>query len=149
MPGLTEAPENSVSSQKNDFCQNFSPSNRESGFNLERDLFDLNLGVRLSVTDLLLFVLLGLVGHNVDLLALAVLNYICGNRSTFNSGLAGLESVVSSNCENLIKGNLFAFCCFELFDEDDISFVNLLLVSACFNDCKHSEKHLTFFEKNR
>ena len=149
MPGLTEAPENSVSSQKNDFCQNFSPSNRESGFNLERDLFDLNLGVRLSVTDLLLFVLLGLVGHNVDLLALAVLYYVSRYCCTFYCGLAGLESVCCRYCENLVKDNSFAFSGIELLNEDDVSFVNLVLLSACFNDCKHSEKHLTFFEKNR
>ena len=42
------------------------------------DLNDLNLGVRLSVADLLLLVLLRLVLQNVDLLTLTVLQNLSG-----------------------------------------------------------------------
>ena len=92
---------------------------------LKRDFFNLNLSIRLSVTDLLLLVLFGFVGHNVDLLALAVLYYVSRYCCAFYCGLAGLESVCCRYCENLVKDNSFAFSGIELLNEDDVSLVDL------------------------
>ena len=49
---------------------------------LRLDLGDLNFCVKLTVTDLLLLVLLGLVLKNVDLLTLALLDYLGVNGSS-------------------------------------------------------------------
>ena len=108
------------------------------------DADDLHLGVGLSVTDLLLLVLLGLVLQDMDLLALAVLNDVGGNGSALNVGSAAGERIAQLKGENLIKGNRFPLVYFELFDEDDVAFRDLVLLSAGFDNCVH-EKHLSFF----
>ena len=76
-----------------------------TGMSLKRDLVDLNLGIRLSVTDLLLLVFLGLVGHNVDLLSLAVLHYVGRYGCTFHYGRTSLEACIS---ESYMKERCFS-----------------------------------------
>ena len=60
--GFAESPKNAVSPEKCNLCQRINPQSRPKcnvrRFKSKRDLFNLNLGVRLSVTDLLLFVFL-------------------------------------------------------------------------------------------
>ena len=108
-----------------------------------RDLHDLNLGERLSVTDLLLLVLLGFVLHNVDLLSLAVLQYFCGNLCTVNGGGTYLEAAVVGQSHNAVENDLVSFIRFELFNKDNVLLDYFVLLSAGFDNCKH-EKHLSF-----
>ena len=107
------------------------------------DLHDLNLGVRLSVTDLLLLVLLGLVLQNIDLLVLTVLENLGSNLGTFNSGSTYLEAVVVGQCLYAVENDLVSFICFELFNKDNVLLDYFVLLSAGFDNCKH-EKHLSF-----
>ena len=110
---------------------------------LEGDLVDLKLGIRLSVADLLLFVLLGLVLQNVDLLTLAVLDDGSFDNGTLDIGSTGNETCVGTCSKNRIKCNGVAVIDFELFGEYDVAFLDLVLLSAGYENSKH-EKHLSF-----
>ena len=54
-----------------------------------------------------------------------------------------LEATVGGSCENAVKCYAFALSYIELLDEDYVAFVDFVLLSACFDNCKH-EKHLSF-----
>ena len=95
------------------------------------------------MTHLSLLVLLGLVGHYIDLLAFAVLHNIGRNLCTFQYGITNFEAVVAGNRENAIKLNLRTCFNIKFLNEDDISLVNLVLLYASLDYCKH-EKHLSF-----
>ena len=69
------------------------------------DLFDLDLGVGLSVAADGLAVLLGAVLEDSDLLALAVLQNLGLDRSALHNGSAELGVRAVHNCQNLIEGN--------------------------------------------
>ena len=94
------------------------------------------------MTDFLLFVLLGLIFENINLFALAVFKNLCSNFSTCNCGRACYEAF-AGNRKNLTELNGSSFFCIELFNEDDVTLLNLVLLSARFDNCEH-EKHLTF-----
>ncbi len=95
------------------------------------------------MTDLLLLVLLRLVLDNVDLLALAVLNDICNNGCAINIRSAYDKTCIAGNSKQFVKCNLVAFVHVELLNKENVALVDLVLLSACFDNCKH-EKHLTF-----
>ena len=122
-----KAVENPVASEKCDGCH----------LELALDRSDLKLGVRLSVADLLLLVLLSLVLHDVDLLVLTLCKNLSSYASTFNGGSACNETVVVRNSINLLKNNLAAFFCAELLDKDDIALGDFVLLSASRNNSKH------------
>ena len=107
------------------------------------DLNDLNLGERLSVADLLLLVLLGLVLQNIDLLVLTVLENLGSNLSTLNNRRTNLESVVVGQCLNAVENDFVSFSNFELLYKNDVLLDYFVLLSAGFDNCKH-EKHLSF-----
>ena len=107
------------------------------------DLNDLNLGVRLSVTDLLLLVLLGLVLQNVDLLTLAVLQHLSSYLRTVNNGCANLEAVLVGQSHDAVEDDLVLFIDIELLDKNNVLLDYLVLLSAGFDNSKH-EKHLSF-----
>ena len=111
--------------------------------NSSLDLYDLNLGIGLSVTHLLLLVLLGLVLEDDNLLVLAVLQNLCGYLSAVHNGSACLEAVVVRESNNLIEDDFVSFIDIELFDKNNVLLDYLVLLSAGFDNCKH-EKHLTF-----
>ena len=96
------------------------------------DLHDLNLGERLSVTDLLLLVLLGLVLHNVDLLVLTVLQYLSRNLGTCNSRSTCLEAVVIGQSHNAVENDFVSLVGFELFNKDNVLLDYFVLLSAGF-----------------
>ena len=79
----------------------------------------------------------------MELLALAVLDDIRGH-STGHRRRADREAGRRRDRKNLFKGVGIALIHIELFNEDDIAFADLVLLSARFNNRKH-EKHLTFF----
>ena len=88
------------------------------------------------MTDLLLFVFLSFVLKNVDLLTLAILNYGCSYISTFNGGLA-CNKAITGYSENFFKFNFFAFSCVEFFYENNVAFLNFVLLSACYDNCEY------------
>ena len=95
------------------------------------------------MTDFLLLVLLRLVLDDIDLLALAVLHDIRNDRCTAYIGSAYDEALIAGNSKNFVKRNFVAFVCVELLNIENVALVDLVLLSACFDNCKH-EKHLTF-----
>ena len=114
-----------------------------SGRGSALDFDDLNLGVRLSVTDLLLFVLLGFVLQNVDFLALAVPQYLGCDLGTVNNGRTDPEAVGIRQSLDLIEHDLVPLGNRKLLNEDDVLLDYFVLLSAGFDNCKH-EKHLSF-----
>ena len=83
------------------------------------DLFDLDLGVRLTVALLGLGVLLGAVFEDDNLLALAVLDDLAGDRSAANHGRANLGSLAVQDSQNLVKVDGVASLDVELLNIDD------------------------------
>ena len=106
------------------------------------DRIDLNLGVRLSVTLLLLFVLLGLVLEHNDLLCLCVAKNGTAYLAAVHIRLAGLDAVFVSKSNN-VEINLCVFFGSELFNKNHVADTYLVLLSAGFDYCVH-EKHLSF-----
>ena len=94
------------------------------------------------MTDFLLFVLLGLIFENINLLALAVFKNLCSNLGACICGRACYVAFAGYR-KNFTELNGCSFFCIELFNEDDVTLLNLLLLSARFDNCEH-EKHLTF-----
>ena len=80
------------------------------------------------MTDLLLFVLLGLVLDYIDLLGLAVLNNVCNYSCTcYIRSTNGQRLAV--NAKNLVKSNLLALSNAKLLYEDNVTLGNLVLLS--------------------
>ena len=123
-------------------CRPFLTKNAACIIALERDAHDLQLGIRLSVADMLLLVLLGFITDNVDFFALAVLDDVRGH-STGHRRRADGKAGRRGDRKNLLEGVGVALVHIELFNEDDVAFADLVLLSARFNNRKH-EKHLTF-----
>ena len=73
------------------------------------------------MTEFSLLVLLSLVGHNGNLLGLAVLNCLGSNGCTLNIGSADLDSVVTCNCNNLVENNFAVAFYIKLFDKNNIA----------------------------
>ena len=113
------------------------------GWELTLDLHNLHLGVGLSVTDLLLLVLLGLVLQNIEFFALAVFQDLSGHFCSGNDRRTDLEAVVIRQSLDLIENDLVPLGNLELLDEDDVLLDYFVLLSAGFDNCKH-EKHLSF-----
>ena len=89
------------------------------------DLVDLNAGVKLSVTVLLVIAGLSLVVINYNLLALALIH----NSSCDSCGcdiFANLHSV-SADADYLVKSNFCSALALDLLDIDDISLGNFVL----------------------
>ena len=91
------------------------------------------------MTDLLLFVLLCLVFDNINLLRLAVLQYVSNNGSTLNIRSTNRKSFAVYT-ENLIKSNLLAFSKTKLLYEDNVTLSNLVLLFASAYDSDFTRK---------
>ena len=72
-------------------------------YQLQCDLGDLHLGVGLTMTDLLLLALLGLVLQDVDLLALAVLDDLGLNGGTLDDGSTDLGVLTIQDSQDLLE----------------------------------------------
>ena len=89
------------------------------------------------MTHLLLLVLLGLVLKNVDLLALAVLQNVGSDLCTLDNGSSDLQTVICGNSHNAVKSYGFTLGNIKLLDEDNVTLVDLVLLSAGFDNSKH------------
>ena len=97
---------------------------------LQSDLFNLDLGVRLSVAAQGLGVLLGTILENDDLLGLDVLQNRRLDLGTLDNGLAECGVLAVHNCQNLIEDyGLFSFSV-QLFDVEFIAFLHAVLLTA-------------------
>ena len=112
-------------------------SEKDRPDHLSVDSGNFHLGVGLSVTELALLILLGLVGEDNNLLRLAVLENLCGDARAFNRGSSDYNAVILADGNDLVKGDLLLRLCVQLFDEYDIAGLNLLLLSAGFDNCVH------------
>ena len=93
------------------------------------------------MTELALFVLFGFVSHNRDFLCLAVLYDLCCNGCTCDVGRTYGDTVIISDCDNLIEGVLALFVGAELFNVDNIACFYFILLAACFDNCVHLNYH--------
>ena len=84
-------------------CRPFLTKNAACIIALERDAHDLQLGIRLSVADMLLLVLLGFITDNVDFFALAVLDDVRGH-STGHRRRADGKAGRGGDRKNLLEG---------------------------------------------
>ncbi len=107
------------------------------------DLLNLYLGIGLTMSELFLFIFLGLIFQNVNFLALALLDNGSRYACAFHSRHSSLKAAVCGYREHTVKRYLFTGLCLKLFYKEDIALLNLVLLSARFDYCKH-EKHLTF-----
>ena len=75
--------------------------------------------------------LLSLVLKYDDLLVLALLNDLALNGCL--NIRSGLDTVIISNCDNLVKSDLLTGFALELLYEDLVALGNLVLLAACQN----------------
>ena len=77
--------------------------------------------------------LLGTIGQDVELLALAGLDDLGNNGSALNNGSADLDRALLANGENLIEGDFAVVLSVQLLDVDDVADLNacLLYTSRC------------------
>ena len=82
--------------------------------------------------------LLGTIGQDVELLALAGLDDLGNNGSALNNGSADLDSALLANGENLIEGDFAVVLSVQLLDVDDVAALNAVLLATGFDNCVHS-----------
>ena len=82
--------------------------------------------------------LLGTIGQDVELLALAVLDDLGHNGSALNNGSANLDRALLANGENLNEGDFAVVLSVQLLDLDDVADLNAVLLATGFYDCVHS-----------
>ena len=99
------------------------------------DRFDLNLGVRLSMTlrSAVAFFRLHLI--DTDLGGLAVLHDVCADGRALDHRLAEYNVFAVDHSQNLVKLDTVARSRVELFDEYDVALGNAVLLAAGHNDC--------------
>ena len=73
------------------------------------------------MTDLLLFVLFGLVLDHVDLFALAVFQNLGNDFCTVDRGRSGAETLVVGECDNAVKNDFVPLVCAELLNKENIT----------------------------
>ena len=84
---------------------------------------------------LALLALLRLVGEDGDLLSLTVLQDLTGYGSTLNIRCADLGAVLVAQCDNR-ELNCLVFIDCKLLNVNNVAVLNLVLLTACFNNCK-------------
>ena len=104
---------------------------------LQDNLGDFHLGVGLTMTDVLLLALLGLVLDDVDLLALAVLDDLGLDCGTFHHGSADLAVLAVQDGQNLIELDGGVFLRVQLLHEQDVAFGNGVLLATSNDNCLH------------
>ena len=95
------------------------------------------------MTDVLLLTLLGLVLDDVDLLALAVLNDLSLDDSTFNNGSADLGILAVQDSQNVELNGSLSFSV-QLLDVQDIALSNGVLLATGHDNCFHFSIHLLY-----
>ena len=89
------------------------------------------------MTDVLPLTLLGLVLDDVDLLALAVLNDLSLDDSTFNNGSADLGILAVQDSQNLLELDGLLSLNVQLLDVQDITLSHGVLLTAGHDNCFH------------
>ena len=111
---------------------------------LERNLADFDLGVGLTMTLAFTVALFGGVLEDADLLALTVLNdgsfYLCA----LHYGSTKLGVFAVNDCQNLVKSNCITSFNVQLFDEENITFGNVVLLTTSCDNSLHYSLHLPF-----
>ena len=102
------------------------------------NLFNNNLGVRLSVAADGLGVLLRAILEDDDLLGLAVLQHLGFDRSACHHGSAELRVLAVHDCQHLIEGYGCVSLGAELLDIDDVAFLDAVLLATGNDNCLHS-----------
>ena len=72
--------------------------------------------------------LLGTIGQDVELLALAVLDDLGDNGSALNNGSANLNRALLANGENLIEGDFGISLSVQLLDVNDVADLDAVLL---------------------
>ena len=83
--------------------------------------------------------LLGTIGQDVELLALAVLDDLGDNGSALNNGSANLDRALLANGENLIEGDFGISLSVQLLDVNDVADLDAVLLATGFDNCVHVE----------
>ena len=99
------------------------------------------LGVGLTMAHLSLLVLLGLVGHNGDLLSLAVLYDLSGNRYIRKIRCADFKLFAVAVSEDFVNCDGLVGFSSKLFNEDLVILGDLVLFAAGLDNCVHSFIH--------
>ena len=111
-------------------------------YQLQCDLGDLHLGVRLTMADLLLLALLSLVLQDMDLLALAVLDDLSLDSGALNNGSADLGVFAVQDSQNVELNGSLSFSV-QLLDVQDIALSNGVLLATGHDNCFHSSNSPT------
>ena len=90
----------------------------------------------------LAIVRLRLVLEDADLLAFALSLDFARDLRALDDRFADFDISIIDDRQNLVERHNFAFSGSELLDRDDITFGNLLLLAALFDDCLHENTSL-------
>jgi hypothetical protein len=101
------------------------------------DLVDKNASIVLAVTLLPAVVLPALHLKHDYLLVAVMLNHGAGNTGAIHDGAANLNVGSLTHEEYSIEIHLLTYSGGELFNLDDITLINAILLAACFYDCVH------------
>ena len=110
---------------------------------LRVDLFDLDLGIRLSVAAEGLAVLLGTILEDGNLLGLAVLQNLGLDGSAFDHGSTELGVLAVHNRQHLIEGNGVISIHVQLLDEELVALADVVLLATGNDDCLHTVLYLS------
>ena len=86
----------------------------------------------------------GFAGEDGDLLTLAVLQHMSGDGSTLNIGGANLQLRIVVQSDHLVEGDGVFLSSIQLFNEQSVAILNLVLLAAGFNDCVHRRTYLFY-----
>ena len=111
---------------------------------LERDLADLDLGVRLTMALPFAIALLGGVLEDTDLLALAVLDDSGVHLRALHHGSAELGVLTIHDGQNLIENHGITSVDVQLLDEQSVTLADIVLLTASHDNSLHYLLHLPF-----
>ena len=81
--------------------------------------------------------LLGTIGQNVELLALAILDDLAGHGSAFHNGGANLDAAFLADGENAVEGDLGISLSAQLLDENAVADLDAVLLATGNDNCVH------------
>src|SRR5699024_2003437 len=85
---------------------------------VDRGDFHLGVGLTMALADHA--ALLGTIGQNVQLLALAILDDLADNASALDNGSADLDAALLANSQDTVKGDFRISLSAQLLDEDAV-----------------------------
>src|SRR5699024_11112269 len=102
------------------------------------DRGDFHLGVGLTMALANHAALLGTIGQDVELLALAVFDNLGDNRSAVHDGRANLDGALLAHGQDLVKGDFGIGFGVQLLDEDGIADLDAVLLATGLDNCVHN-----------